>query len=366
MTDMLKNFILEEDLQKILNGLSQNEKNKFHGSNILLTGCGGFLGYYFVQFLVRFRDELGIKSIIGLENFITGNKDWLEKIQQENDYFRLYTFNIITDDISAVPGASEVNLIIHMASIASPTFYRMYPLETVDANITGLRRLFDFYLKKNIKGFLFFSSSEIYGDPTPEFIPTDETYRGNVNTMGPRACYDEAKRFGETLCWIFNSQYNLPVTIARPFNNYGPGMSIHDKRLPADFAKAVTEGRDINILSDGTPTRTFCYISDAVLGYLKVLTYDNFDVFNIGIEKPEVSVREFANLFVENARNILDYKGAAIFAKSQDKDYMTDNPNRRCPDISKARKLLNYNPEIYVDEGIGRFLNLLKINNGKL
>lgn len=363
---MTKNYILEEDLLKIYNGLSQAEKDKFRDSNVLLTGCGGFLGYYFVHFLTQYRDKLGIKKIIGLENFLTGNKDWLEAINAEFDFFSLHEFNIITGDISSVPGATDVNFIIHMASIASPTFYRIYPIETVDANITGLRRLFDFYLDKKIKGFLFFSSSEIYGDPFPEFIPTPETYRGNVNTMGPRACYDEAKRFGETLCWIFNNQFNFPVTIARPFNNYGPGMSINDKRLPADFAKAVTDGRDIHILSDGAPTRTFCYISDAITGYLKVLLYDKLDVFNIGIEKPEVSVKEFANLFVKNAQRVFDYKGSAIFAKSDDSDYMTDNPNRRCPDISKARKTLNYNPQITVDEGIGRFLEFLKIYNSKL
>src|SRR4030042_4323998 len=165
---MKKNYILEEDLQKIFIGLSQQEKDKFHNSILLLTGCGGFLGYYFVRFLIKFRDELGIKSIIGLENFLTGNKDWLVKLNSEYDCFCLHEFNIIKDDIGSVPGASEANLVIHMASIASPTFYRIYPVETVDANITGLRRLFDFYLKKQLTGFLFFSSSEIYGDPFPE------------------------------------------------------------------------------------------------------------------------------------------------------------------------------------------------------
>lgn len=363
---MTKNHILEEDLQRIFDGLSQPEKEKFSGSVVLLTGCGGFLGYYFVHFLVRYRYELGIKNIIGLDNFLTGNKDWLEAIVKENKFFSLHEFNIFTDDVSKIPGAIDANLIIHMASVASPTFYRIYPLETVDANITGLRRLFDFYLKKQLRGFLFFSSSEVYGDPLPENIPTSETYRGNVNTMGPRACYDEAKRFGETLCWIFHNQFNFPVTIARPFNNYGPGMSIHDKRLPADFAKAVTEGRDINILSDGSPTRTFCYISDAITGYFKVLLYNKLDVFNIGIEKPEVSVKEFANIFVRNAQSIYGYKVTATFGKSDDANYMTDNPNRRCPNITKARTYLNYNPEVYVEEGVARFLNFLKIYNGKL
>jgi UDP-glucuronate decarboxylase len=278
----------------------------------------------------------------------------------------LHPFDVIKDDLENIPGASQADLIIHGASIASPTFYRIYPLETIDANITGLRRLLDYYANKTIKGLLFFSSSEIYGDPFAQFIPTREDYRGNVATMGPRACYDEAKRFGETLCYVFNQKYNTPVSIARPFNNYGPGMNINDKRLPADFANCVHENRDLVMFSDGKPTRTFCYIADSITGYLKVLTHSQFDVFNIGIDKPEVSVREFANLFVKNAKEIYNYKGKAEFKVSDDAEYMTDNPNRRCPDISKARKLLNYNPSIYVDEGIGRFLKYLKINNGKL
>ena len=363
---MRQNRIITEDLSKIFNGLSDKEKTKFDNSTVLLTGCGGFLGYYFVHFLTKYREQLNIQKIIALENFLTGNKEWLDEIVQEHDFFTLHEFNIISDDISLIPGAEDANLIIHMASIASPTFYRIYPVETIDANITGLRKLFDFYLNKHITGFLFFSSSEIYGDPYKEFIPTPETYRGNVNTMGPRACYDEAKRFGETMCWIFNNQYDFPVTIARPFNNYGPGMSIHDKRLPADFAKCVIEGRDLNILSDGKPTRTFCYISDAITGYLKVLLHDKLDVFNIGIDKPEISVKEFAELYVKNAKEIFDYKGQATFGESDDKDYMTDNPNRRCPVIDKARDILAYNPTIYVDEGIGRFLEFLKIFNGQL
>lgn len=363
---MRENYILNDDLKNIFNGLSDNEKNKLHNSTVLLTGCGGFLGYYFVHFFVKYREQLGIHSIIGLENFLTGNQDWLDQIENENDFFHLYKFNVIEDNIKDIPGTENADIIIHMASIASPTFYRIYPLETVDANITGLRRLIDFYLDKSIKAFLFFSSSEIYGDPFAEFIPTPETYRGNVNTMGPRACYDEAKRFGETLCWIFNHKYNFPVSIARPFNNYGPGMSIHDKRLPADFAKAVIENKDLNILSDGKPTRTFCYISDAITGYLKVLLYDKLEAFNIGIDRPEVSVKGFAAMFVSNAVDIFGYSGKITFDKSDDKDYMTDNPNRRCPDITKAKTLLEYNPTVLVNEGIGRFLNFLKIFNGKL
>jgi len=360
------NSILEEDLQYIYDKLSVAEKEKFKGSTVLITGCGGFLGYYFMQFLNSKGDALGVKKVIGLENFLTGTRDWLDKLVAENPKMILHQFNVITDDLSGIDGASEADLIIHGASIASPMFYRIYPLETVDANITGLRRLLDYYSHKKIKGFLFFSSSEIYGDPFPEFIPTSEDYRGNVATMGPRACYDEAKRFGETLCYIFNEKFNMPISIARPFNNYGPGMNINDKRLPADFAKCVHEGRDLIMFSDGKPTRTFCYISDAITGYIKVLCHGKLDVFNIGVEKPEISVREFAELFISNAKEIYDYQGQAIFQTSDDSEYLTDNPNRRCPDISRAKEVLNYSPEILVENGVKRFLKFIKINDGKL
>ena len=251
-------------------------------SQILVSGCAGFLGYYFMQFFQFYAKELGIQSVIGLDNFFLGKPKWLEKIQLENDgIVQLHPFDIVHDDIRQIDNAQQADIIIHMASIASPTFYRKYPLQTIDANIWGLRNLLDFYKDKQLKGFLFFSSSEIYGDPPAEFIPTAEDYRGNVATMGPRACYDEAKRFGETICYLFAQEHGLPITIARPFNNYGPGMLLNDQRVPPDFAKAILEKRDIQIFSDGTPTRTFCYIADAVLGYLKVLTYGKFDYFNI-------------------------------------------------------------------------------------
>jgi UDP-glucuronate decarboxylase len=360
------NPILQQDMIAIYNQLSDQEREKFRNATILVTGCGGFLGYYFMHFFAHFAQELEIKRIIALENFLTGTREWLaDLVESEPNLIRLHEFDIINDAIEDVPGASEANIIVHMASIASPTFYRIYPIETVDANITGLRRLLDFYAAKPLKGFLFFSSSEIYGDPFPEYIPTSEEYRGNVATMGPRACYDEAKRFGETLCYLFAQKYEMPIGIARPFNNYGPGMNINDKRLPADFAKAVVEGRDLEILSDGTPTRTFCYISDAITGYLKVLLHGQFDVFNIGMDKPELSVKEFAEIFNRQGKDVLEYQGKISFKQSTDKEYLTDNPNRRCPDISKAREVLHYNPSVPVEEGIRRYLQFLLYSNTK-
>ena len=354
--------ILTNDIKHTLGGLSAEERSKFQDSTVLITGCAGFLGYYMMQFFAAEADELGIKKIIGLDNFMLGMPGWINALSQ-NPKVDIRKFDIIKDKIENIEGADQADFIIHMASIASPMFYRKYPIETLDANIWGLRSLLDFYAPRGWKGFLFFSSSELYGDPDPAQVPTSEDYNGNVCATGPRACYDESKRFGETMCMLFAKKYDMPIGVARPFNNYGPGMRIGDKRVPADFAMAVMEGRDIEILSNGTPTRTFCYIADAVCGYFKVLLHGKYDYFNIGIEKPEITVAQLAEIYVKHGREILGYTGKVKYATSDDKDYLTNNPLRRCPNIDKARRILGYNPSIFVEEGVGRFLMYLKESN---
>ncbi|MBP3403434.1 MAG: NAD-dependent epimerase/dehydratase family protein [Alphaproteobacteria bacterium] len=353
------NRIVKEDMEYIFNSVS-DKKEKFRNSNIFITGCCGFLGYYFLHFFNLYKKELGIKSIVAVDNFQVGRPFWVDEIVKDGN-IELKEFDIIKGDISTIARDKENSFVIHMASIASPTFYRKYPIQTIEANIWGLKWLLDDYRDTSLRGFLFFSSSEIYGDPTPENIPTPETYRGNVNTVGPRACYDESKRFGETICYEYAKEYKMPIGLARPFNNYGPGMKLDDKRVPADFAKAVMNNKDIVILSDGKPSRTFCYIADAIAGYLKILLHGEFDFFNIGIEKPEISVRELAEIYAETAKELFGYEGKVIYQVSDDKNYTTDNPNRRCPIITKAQKTLNYVPKIYVREGVKRFLEYLKL-----
>jgi len=351
------NSILREDIEYIYKNI-ETERSKFKNSNIFITGCCGFLGYYFLHFFNTYKKELGINSIVAVDNFQVGKPHWLDDILKEGN-IDLQEFDIIDGDLSKITRNKSNSFVIHMASIASPVFYRKYPIKTIEANIWGLKRLLDDYKNESLRGFLFFSSSEIYGDPAPEFIPTPETYRGYVNTIGPRACYDESKRFGETICYEYAKEYNLPITLARPFNNYGPGMKLGDKRVPADFAKAVINNEDIVILSDGKPTRTFCYISDAITGYLKVLLYGKFDAFNIGIAKPEISILELARIYEAKAKKLFNYTGEVKYQKSDEKNYLTDNPNRRCPVITKAQTLLNYNPAIYVEEGVERFLKYI-------
>ncbi|MBA4369208.1 MAG: NAD-dependent dehydratase [Desulfobacterium sp.] len=341
--------ILEEDFRHLAN------------KNVLITGGAGFLGYYLVQFILYWNEKAGKGSKIYLtvyDNYIRGIPDWLDNLKG-NPYLTLKKQDItkpLPQDIG------DFQYIIHAASIASPTFYRKYPIETMDANVNGLRSLLDYCLlqqrnQKAVEGFLFFSSSEIYGDPTPDNIPTSEEYKGYVSCTGPRACYDESKRYGETLCVNFASRYDLPIKVARPFNNYGPGLKISDRRVIPDFVRDVLAGNDIVMLSDGSPQRTFCYVADAVAGYFKILILGKpGEAYNIGLEKPEISMKELAETIVDLSRDLFDYQGKVIVQTSKDKDYLVDNPNRRCPRIEKAKKQLGYNPSIPLKEGLRRSL----------
>jgi dTDP-glucose 4,6-dehydratase/UDP-glucuronate decarboxylase len=260
------------------------------------------------------------------------------------------------------PGIGNFQFIIHAAGIASPIYYRAHPIETMDANVVGLRNLLSHSRQagekeERVKACLYFSSSEIYGDPDLAHIPTPETYRGNVSCTGPRACYDESKRYGETLCVNFARHYGLPVKIARPFNNYGPGLKITDRRILPDLARDILAERDIVLLSDGTPRRTFCYVADAIVGYYKILLKGRSgEAYNIGVQAPEITMLELAMELQNIARQLFDYRGKVVLGESGDPDYLTDNPQRRCPMIAKARTEVGYSPSISLREGLTRLL----------
>lgn len=350
--------VIQSDLQAIRETIA-DELNTMAGSSLLIIGGAGFLGYYLVQTIVDHNRVCAPDKQIPLtvyDNFIRGVPDWLEDLGKEGT-LTLQKHDVIAPLPEDMPA---FDYIIHAASIASPMYYRKYPIATMDANVNGLRRVLDYALERKdngnaLKGLLYYSTSEIYGDPTPEDIPTPETYRGNVSCTGPRACYDESKRYGETLCVNFAQQHGIHVTIARPFNNYGPGLKITDKRVLPDFVRDTLNGRDIVMLSDGSPTRTFCYITDAIAGYYKVLVKGRpGESYNIGTETPEISMRELSDRVVANAAELWDYTGKVVFEKSEDAEYLTDNPNRRCPIIAKAREELGYEPKVGVEEGLKR------------
>jgi len=354
--------VVVHDLEYIYRNLKE-EFASLAGKRLLITGGAGFLGYYLVQSVLHWNKFVGHNKRIQVtvyDNYLRGVPNWLTDLNNDDSNLTLVRHDI-TNPLPR--DVADFQFIIHAASIASPIYYRKYPIETMDANVNGLRYLLEYCREQQdkgqpVEGFLFYSTSEIYGDPTPENIPTPEAYRGNVSCTGPRACYDESKRYGETLCVNFAQVYGLPIKTARPFNNYGPGLKITDRRVIPDFARDILAGQDIVMLSDGSPTRTFCYIADAIVGYYKILVRGRSgEAYNIGVEKPEISMATLAEQMAEVSKHLFKYQGQVIYKTSPDKDYLVDNPNRRCPRIDKARSELGYNPGISLEEGLLRSLN---------
>lgn len=354
--------VIREDVSYICRSL-KDEFRTMSGKHLLLTGGAGFLGHYFVQAALHWNNEVRKEPAAPIrvtiyDSFVRGVPTWLTRLQ--GDKHLTVVRHDMTHPLPKDMGTYQY--IMHAASIASPTYYRRDPIGTMDANVNGLRVLLEYARRQAagvnpVEGFLFFSSSEIYGDPAPDAIPTPESYRGNVSCTGPRACYDEAKRYGETLCVNFAQQEKIPVKMARPFNNYGPGLKITDRRVIPDFARDIMLGRDIVMLSDGAPRRTFCYVADAVVGYYKILVKGRSgEAYNIGVETPEISVRELADRMIRQAQDLFGYQGKLVFKASSDADYLIDNPNRRCPVIEKARVHVGYAPTITLEEGLRRSL----------
>jgi nucleoside-diphosphate-sugar epimerase len=352
--------LLDEDLGQICDDLKQ-EFGAMSGGRLLITGGAGFLGYYLVQAALHWNSTRAAGAKIDVtvfDNYMRGTPEWLQALNGRPD------LKLVRQDMSQpLPtDMGHFDYIIHAAGIASPMYYRAQPLKCIDANINGLRNLLDYSVAeaeagRPVKGFLYYSSSEIYGDPSPDAIPTPETYRGYVSCTGPRACYDESKRIGETLCVVFAKHHGVPTKMARPFNNYGPGLKITDGRVFSDFARDVFAGRDISILSDGSPMRTFCYSSDAITGYYKVLVRGHAaEPYNIGIDKPEITMAQLAGHVRSAAQELFGYRGVVSLGKAAEAEYLSDNPNRRCPVITKAKEHLDFNPRVFVEEGARRSL----------
>jgi dTDP-glucose 4,6-dehydratase/UDP-glucuronate decarboxylase len=350
-----------EDLEYIHENL-ESELEEISGKNLLITGGAGFLGFYLTKTIVRWNEQTDANDQINLyivDRCVRGVPRWLEAILDANHPGISMSFE---DVGKQVPFENvDFDYVMHAASIASPSYYRQWPIETMDANVNGVRVLLDRVRAQPAnhpcEGFLFFSSSEVYGDPDTENIPTAESYRGFVSCTGPRACYDESKRYGETLCMNFFRQHHLPVKIARPFNNYGPGCDINDKRVIPDFARDIFNGDSITVYSDGTPTRTFSYVADDIIGYYKILLRGKSgEIYNIGADDLEVSISWLADRVRLLAKTHFGYFGHVVYKTHDDTEYLTDNPNRRFPDLNKIRKELGFSPKIDLDKGLLRTL----------
>lgn len=217
----------------------------------------------------------------------------------------------------------------------------------------GTKNVLQLAREHEITGLLCFSSSEIYGDPDPRHIPTPESYRGNVSCEGPRACYDASKRLGETLCRIFHEQYGVPVKVVRPFNVYGPGMKEKDYRVLPNFASRILAGKPVQVYGTGKQMRTFCYATDAINGFLRVLL-DGVpgEAYNIGNSRPEVSMLDLARELAAVVKRRIK-----VIATEYPESVPPDESLRRCPDITKARRDVGYEPTVESREGLRRFMD---------
>ena len=342
--------IVQEDIKTIVNQLAK-EAPKLSGKTVLISGGAGFLGKYFLgvfSYLNRHVLDEPVR-VISVDNFITGDRD------PNFDFSdREHILDVWGDVTHPLPVREDIDYIIHAAGLASPVYYRQYPMETIEAAVTGTKNLLELARQnKNLQGFLFFSSSEIYGDPDPKAVPTPESYHGHVSSIGPRACYDESKRLSETICSVYHEKFGIPATMVRPFNVFGPGMKHNDRRVVPMFTYQALNGEPITVHGDGHQTRTFCYITDAMTGFLKVLLAGKpGEAYNVGNEHNEIAMRDLAQIFVEAAGGDASYT-LIPYPES----YPAGEPQRRCPDGTKARQELDFEAKVDFKDGIIRFMD---------
>jgi UDP-glucuronate decarboxylase len=318
------------------------------GTTLLVTGASGFLCSWFVDTVAVLNDQ-GLAPacrVLAVDNHVTGLAARLAA-HGEREWLRLVEHDVA---LPLDPG-EPVDWIVHGASIASPPVYRRYPLETIAVNVDGTRNVLEL-ARGGARGVLHLSTSEVYGDPDPAFLPTPEDYAGRVSCTGPRACYDESKRLSETLCTTYQRLYGVPVKIVRPFNVYGPGQRIDDGRIIPDLMGALVRREPIRLFSDGRATRAFCYATDAVRAMWHVLMSGaSGEVFNVGNDEEEVSIGQL----VDRASSIGGPPSLPVLREaSGDEHYLTDNPQRRCPDLGKLRSAFPWQPRVPLADGLER------------
>lgn len=339
-----------DDVAEIIQNLGR-DVHRFAGKTVLVSGGAGFLGRHITALIKRLNTEILTENpctLISVDNFITGD----QRAHQSGGAYDPYILGVWADVTHPLTLRYDLNFIIHAAGIASPAYYMKYPLETIESAVHGTKNLLDLATRNpHLEGFLFFSSSEIYGDPAPSAVPTPETYHGYVSSIGPRACYDESKRLGETLVTIYRERHQVPATIVRLFNVFGPGAQ-NDRRVIPMFTYEAFNGRTIPVHGDGQQTRTFCYTTDAIAGFLKVLLRGKpGEAYNIGNANNEISMRDLATLFTKvipgSRHSLIDYPDT----------YPAGEPQRRCPDLSKAQVHLGFTSSVDLEEGLLRFVS---------
>ncbi|NCN45140.1 MAG: NAD-dependent dehydratase [Candidatus Pacebacteria bacterium CG10_big_fil_rev_8_21_14_0_10_36_11] len=312
--------------------------DRFNGKKVLVTGAAGFLGSHLVETILN---EGGL--VMGVDNFLTGNADNLAEIESEN--FAFVEADVIQPAGNYLQG-EVFDYIFHFASPASPPWYQKYPRETYLVNTVATDNLLQYMQATNPLGtFVFAGTSEAYGDPLEH--PQRETYWGNVNPNGVRSCYDESKRLGETICGVFNRDFQLDTRIVRIFNTYGPRIGADDGRVIPSFIMSALKNEPMTVFGDGSQTRSYCYVSDLVEGILRLATNPSARGETVNIGNPgEFTVKDTAEIIWRAV-----YEESSV-AKIEFRQLPGDDPTRRKPDISKAQQLLQWEPQVSFEEGL--------------
>jgi UDP-glucuronate decarboxylase len=352
--------MLASDIDEIVTRLHEHGiAEAFTGKNVVLTGARGFLGRHLVEVFARLPCKL-----IALDKYDLADKLGAGPARLK-DRTEPGMVEMVNHDVTEIfnpmarGGVTGVDFILSLSGIASPVHYKTFPLETMDVSYFGTRNMLKLAIDYGAK-ILVASSSEIYGDPDPGHIPTSEDYRGNVDCRGERAPYDEGKRAAETLCWIYARHRGAQVKVVRPFNCYGPGLSQKDHRVLSRFAGAIVSGRPLQVFGTGNQSRTFCYLTDMLVGMLLVLVKGKAgEAYNVGNPYPEINVFHLAlELEKVAGRDMEQFPIQFVPAPSQ----YVEEPQRRCPDITKLKNDTGYKPTVTLQAGLGRFLDWAEKN----
>lgn len=308
---------------------------------ILITGGSGFIGSHLTKFHLAKNDQVTV-----IDNYVTGSKKNLES-EINNKNLKIIEADITDYNFSNLP---TFDVIYDLASPASPVDFHNLSIEILKTNSVGLINVLDFFIKSNSKTFVFSSTSEVYGDPLEH--PQKESYFGNVNPVGLRSCYDEGKRFAEALMMAYQRRFNRDIRIARIFNTYGPFMKRNDGRVVSNFVNQTINDQPLTVYGDGTQTRSLCYVSDMVEGLYALATTSNIsgEIINIGnpVEKTIIEIADIIKKLTQSQSEI-------VF-----KSIGQDDPKKRCPDITKAKKLLNWQPKTNLEEGLRKTIEYFK------
>jgi len=305
---------------------------------ILVTGGAGFIGSHLCKKLVETGND-----VLSIDNYFTGTK------RNISDLFKSHYFEALRHDI-CFPLYVEVDQIYNLACPASPIYYQHDPVQTTKTTVHGAINMLGLAKRVNAR-ILQASTSEVYGDPSMH--PQTEEYWGNVNPIGPRSCYDEGKRCAETLFFDYYRQHKLDIKVVRIFNTYGPNMHPNDGRVVSNFIMQALTNRDITVYGNGEQTRSFCYIDDLIEGMLKMMGSEKENIGPINLGNPvEFKIIELAKLIIQ----LTNSKSKII-----NKDLPVDDPIRRKPDISLAKKVLNWNPKTEVTDGLKETISYFKL-----